>query len=69
MLTRDKFLKRQLIFSFQILDKHPETRGRRRPVVKTINVVNNSGAIAIGGERAITNGAPLNHPTGISMMR
>ena len=66
-------LRTQLFFfSFQILDEHPGSLGRRRRVVKktygTINLIKSSSLFAVGTRSAIIKGAPLNLPTGISMM-
>ena len=59
-------LKSLLILQFHISDEHPGCRGKRRPVVKktysTINVVNNSAPVAVGGKIANITGGLLNHP-------
>ena len=56
-----------IFFSFQILDEHPGSLGRLRPVVKKtfslIKLNSDSCTLAVGGKRAIIKDAPLNHPT------
>lgn len=60
-----------IFFQFYISDEHPASSGRRRNVAQktfNVNVENNSGQVVFGAKRASIEDAPLNHPTGISIM-